>query len=134
MGSREVVDDDQVGLVARRDGAEVPQAEPLGGVEARHRDGPDRVEPSGDRQPHGVIEVALVAEVVRGAIVGDEQGPPRAEPPDDRQQLGQVLLGRALADHQPHAEAQLLLGFLGAGGLVVALDPGRDIGAQVLAR
>ena len=72
-------------------------------------------------------------EVAAGAVVDDEEAARGRAVGDQRQQLGQVLLGRALADHEVHAASQLLASFLERRRLVVGVRAGGEVGVERLA-
>ena len=74
----EVGQQEQVGLVARRDRAEVVEPVPLGGVERRHHDRVLRRDPERDRLAHHPVDVAVLGDVLGIAVVGAEGDPARA--------------------------------------------------------
>jgi len=67
----------------------------------------------------------------RVAVVGDEQTAPRVLGSDHGQQGLQVAGRRSLADHDVHAQAELLARLLQGGALVIRGDASGDVGLQV---
>ncbi len=90
--------------------------------------------PAGDRQPDAVVDVAVLEDRVRLAVVAAQRDPLGAVPEHGRDQVGEVLAGRALPDEDPHALAALLLRFVEHRALVVRLDPGGQVGVELPAR
>ncbi len=123
----QVVQDQDVGLVARCDGAQVPEPVIGGGVDGRHDHGVLGADAFRDRHTHHLVDVAMLNDEVRLAVVGAEHAPLGAVPLDKRQQVAQVARDRCLAEHDPHAEAPLLERLVESGRLVVRADAGRDV-------
>ena len=107
---------------------------PLRRVERRHQERVLGRNPVGHRLAHHPVDVAVVGDVVRVAVVGAERDPARPELLDERKQGTQVAGHRRLADEQPHAGAQPLAALLDGQRLVVGGDPRRDVGLQVPAQ
>ena len=129
----EVGQEQQVGLVPGRDGAEMPEAVPQRRVERRHH---ERVLGCGahpHRFAHHPVDVAVVGDVVGVAVVGAERDPVRAVLERERQERLEVACHRRLADEEPHPRPQPLASLLRGEALVVGADPGRGIRLQALA-
>ena len=129
----QVGEDEEVRLVAGRERSEVAQAVPLGRVERGHDERVLRCHACRDRRAHHRVDVALLGDVLRLAVVGAEGEPVRAELVDERQQRVEVAGARSLADQQPHPRAQPLAALLDRAHLVVGADPGRRVRVQRLA-
>ena len=129
----EVGQHEQVGVVAGRDRAEVREAVPERGAERRADERVLGRDAERDRVAHHRVDVAVVGDVLRLAVVGAERDPRRPVLGEQRQQRLQVARGRALADQQPHPGAQPLASLLGGVRLVVGADPGRRVRLQVAA-
>ena len=131
---RQVVGDDEVGQVAGRYRPAVAQPEVGGGVDGGELDGPQRVQAQADGLAHHGVQVAVVEEVPGRAVVHHQQAAGVGVVGHQGQELLQVLLGRALADHEAHAAAQLVAALLQAGRLVVGAGAGGQVGVEALAR
>ena len=109
----EVGQDEHVGAVPGRDRAEPLEAVPERGVE---RGADQRIlgrDPEGDGVADHAVDVAVVRDVLRLAVVGAERDPSRPVLRKQRQQRVQVARGRGLADQEPHPGAQALPPLLG---------------------
>ena len=132
---REVLDEQDVRAAARGDRADVvAAAHVLGGVDRRHLDRHQRVDPRGDRGPHGVVEVADRGERLGVHVVGDEQRVARVDAvlEQHRGELLDVVPRRALAQLHPHPGAQLGQRVAAQHGLVVGVHAGGDVGVQAM--
>ena len=126
----EIGEDEEIGAVARGDRAEVLQAVPGRGA-VRCAD--ERVfgrDSERDGVAHHRVDVAVVRDVLRLAVVGAERDPPRPVFGKQRQKRLQVAGSRALADQEPHACAQPFAAFLDGVRLVVGADPGGGVRHQ----
>ena len=79
-----------------------------------------------DRRADHAVEMALLGDVERVAVVGAEGEEGRGLDREERRQRVQVLGDRALADQHGHALADLLQRLFGARGLVVGADAGGE--------
>ena len=122
----------QVGLVAGRDRAEMPEAVPRRRVDRRQHDGVLRSDARGDRLAHHPVDVAVLGDVLGIAVVGAERDPGGAELPHQRQQRLEIARHRRLADQQPHAVAKPLASLVGRQRLVIRPDAGRDVRVELL--
>ena len=86
--------------------------------------------PARDRLAHHPVDVAVVGDVLRVAVVGAERDPAGPVLLDEREQGVQVARHRRLADQQPHPGAQALAALLDRERLVVGADPGGGVGLQ----
>ena len=85
------------------------------------------------REPNAVVDVAAREDEIGFPVVaaeGDVAGPATDH---HRDEVGEVAARRTLPDEHPHALASLLVGFVELGALVVGLDPGRQVGVELLA-
>jgi hypothetical protein len=128
----EVGEEQQVGLVAGRDGAVLAQPVPERRVQRREDERILDRDPRGDRAAHHRVDVSLGGHVLRLAVVGAERHPRRAELLDERQQRVEVARARRLADQQPHPGAQPLPALLRRDRLVVGADARGRVGLQGL--
>ena len=132
---RQVLHEQDVRAAAGGDRADVvAAAHVLGRVDRRHLDRDQRVDPGGDRRPHGVVEVAHGGERLGMHVVGDEQRVARVDAvlQQHRGELLDVVPRRALAQLDPHPGAQLGQGVAAQHGLVVGVHAGRDVGVQAM--
>ena len=104
----EVGQDQDVGLVAGRDRAEVIEPVVRGRVMGRHRERVLGRDAERDCVANHRVDVAVFGDVLRLAVVGAERDPVRAELLHEREQCSEVACRRCLADQQPHAGAQPL--------------------------
>ena len=126
----EVGQHEQVGAVAGRDRAEAPEAVPEGRVERRADERVLRRDAEGDGVAHHPVDVAVVRDVLRLAVVGAERDPAGAVLGEQRQERLEVPRGGGLADQEPHPGAQPLASLLRRVRLVVRADPGGRVGVQ----
>src|ERR1700733_8561343 len=120
----EVVDHDKIGAPAGSDQAAVPEAEDARG---RDRGGPiggERRRAKLDRGADHEVEMTLLRDVERIAIVGAESDEWRVSLGDDGAERMQVLAHRTLANEELHPLSQLLLCLRKIGNLVVGADAG----------
>ena len=118
--AHEVREDEQVGLSSP--GAIAPcRAKPVPqrGMERRHQQSVLGRDPGGDRLPHHPVDVAVVRDVLRVAVVGAERDPARAELLRRAAGGAQVARHRRLADQEPHPGTQPLAALLDRQRLVV---------------
>ena len=99
----EVGEDQEVSHVARRHGPVLLEPVPLRGMEGRHQDRVRRVDPGGDGVAHHAVDMAVVGDVLRVAIVRAECDPAGAVLLDERQEGLQVARHRRLPDQEPDA-------------------------------
>ena len=123
----EVVDDDKIGAPAGRDQSAVPEAEDARGRDRRGAIGGERRRAKLDRGADHEVEMALLRDVERIAIVGAEGDERRVSLGDDGAKRVQVLAHRAFANEELHPLGELLSRLGKVGDLVV----GAHAGAQV---
>src|SRR5229473_27986 len=124
---REVVEHQDVRLVAGSDGSEVPEPVIGGGIDGRHHDrilGTDAVRHC---HTHHLVDVALLDDEAGLAVVGAEHAPVGAEFFHERQEIPQVAGDRGLAEHDPHPQAPLFERLLVSGRLVIRPDARGDV-------
>ena len=127
----EVVEEDDVGAPAGRDHAAVGKPErPRRRQRSRAIDR-ERRAAAGDQHADHVVEVTLLGDVERVAVVGAEREEGRGLDREQAAQRREVLRDRALADQHGHALADLLQRLVGGGGLVVGADAGREVAVEV---
>ena len=129
----EVGEQQEIGDVAWGDRPVAVEPVPLRGVEGRHHDRVCRLDARGDRGAHHAVDVAVVGDVLRVAVVRAERDATRAVLGDEGQQRVQVARHRGLADEEPHARAEPLAPLLDREHLVVRADPGGDVRLELLA-
>ena len=129
----EIGQEQEIGLVAGRDRAEVRQAVPRRRVQ---RGAHERIlgrDPGRDRIAHHPVDVAVVGDVLRLAVVGAERDAAGPVLGEQRQQRMEVPRRRRLADQQPHPALQPLAALLGRVRLVIGADAGGDVRVEVAA-
>ena len=129
----EIVDDHKVCQVAGGHGAPVIEQEVPGSVVGCHLDRQDGVHAQTDGLPDVEVDVALLQQVAGVLVVAAEHAPVRVLGGQQGQQGLQVVGGGALPDHDDLAPLQLGDGVVGVVALVVGIDPGGNIGVQVVA-
>ena len=112
-GKRQVVEHQQVGTLARGDGATqfvrvaatVVQAKRLGRGQGRHRDGDHGVDTGLDGHAAGVVDHAGRKRVGGSAVVGRKAATASTGGvfQQHRRQVGKVMAAGALAQHDIHA-------------------------------
>ena len=102
-------------------------------IQRRADDGVLRRDACFDRLPHHSVDVAVVDDVVRVAIVGAERDQGRPELLHERDERLQVPRHRRLADQEPDARAKPFAALLECERLVVRADPGCGVRVQLLA-
>ena len=102
------------------------------GVQRGHDDRILGGDPRLDGFPDHPVQVAVVCDVLRVAVVGAERDPVGAELLRERQEVEQVPRHRGLADQEPHAGTEPLSPFLHRQRLVVGLDARRGVRLQLL--
>ena len=142
-GKRQVIEHQQVGTLARGDGATqfvrvaaaVIQAKRLSRGKGRHGDSDHRVDTGLNRHAAGVVDHAGRKRIGRSAVVGRKAataGTGRILQ-QHRRQVGQVMAARTLAQHHIHAARQLVECLLGNRRLMVSDNTCCGIGVEVLA-
>ena len=142
-GKRQVVEYQQVGTLARGDGATqlvrvaatVVQAKHLGRGQGRHRDSDHGVDTGLNRHAAGVIDHAGRKRVEGSTVVSRKAataGTGRILQ-QHRRQVGQVMAARTFAQHHVHAARQLVECLLGNRRLMVSDNTCCGIGVEVLA-
>jgi hypothetical protein len=129
----EVLQKHDIGAAAGRDKPAVAKAE---GVRPRPARGPiDVMEGPAERDQRAdhVIEVTLLGDIERIAVVGAQAHEARRVLIEHLGERVHVLRDRALADEDRHAFLQLLARFVGRGRFVVGADPCREIGVEIAA-
>ena len=104
-----------------------------GRVERGHDDGVLGLAAERDRVADDRVDVPVVGDVLRLAVVGAERHAVRAVLERERQRARQVPGARRLADQQPEPGAQPLAALLDRRRLVVGLDPRRGVRVERLA-
>ena len=124
----QLVQDDEVGQIARRNPAQIVGAHVAGRADGRRGQGLDRGQPALHRQPDHAGEMAL-AQQVGLDIIGDQHNP---VPIRQRVHAGHVLGGERLGlQHHGHALRELLEDFGREGQGVIGLHPVRQILRQL---
>ena len=131
--SLEVGQEQQVGLVAGRDRAEVTEPVPCGRVERGHHERILGGHAECDCLTDDRVDVTVLGDVLRLAVVRAEREPVRPELGDERHERLQVAGDRGLADQHPHADAQPLAALFERVRLVIGADAGGRVRLQVLA-
>ncbi len=124
---------EHVGIAARRNLADVPaQPEVLGGVEGGHLDGLKGAKPFADCVAKHPVHVPLRHEGLRVGIIRAEDEVPWIKPgPGHRGKLGgNVVPGRAVAQHHAHSLTDPCNGVFQPGALVVVLRPSRRVSVE----
>ena len=126
----EVVDHDEIGAPAGRDQAAIPEAEDARGRNGRRAIGGERRRAKLDRGADDKIEMALLRDVERIAVVGAEGDERRVSLGDDGAQRVQILAHRAFANEELHPLGELLLCLGKVGDLVVGAHAGAQIAIE----
>ncbi len=129
----EIADQHDVGAAAGRDHAAVLEAEGIGRRPACGAIDVVQRAAERDQRAHHVVEVALLGDVERVAVVGAQAAHARRVLVEDFGQRMQVLGHRAFADEHGEALLQLLAAVLGDGRLVVGADARGEIAVEVVA-
>ena len=142
-GKRQVIEHQQVGTLARGDGAAelvrvaaaVIKAKRLGRGEGRHRNGNHGVNAGLDSHAAGVVDHTGRKCVGGGTVVGRKAAAAGTGGvfQQYRRQVGQVMAARAFAQHHVHATRQLVECLFGNRRLVVGDNTCCGIGVEVLA-
>ncbi len=142
-GKRQVVEYQQVGTLARGDGATqlvwiaatVVQAKRLGRGQGRHRDGNHGVNTGLDSHAAGIVDHTGRKRIGGSTVIGRKTAAAGTGGvlQQHRRQVGQVVATRALAQHHIHATGQLIERLLGNRRLVVGDNARRGISIEVLA-
>src|ERR1700684_3447931 len=103
----EVVDNDKIGAPAGRDQAAVPEPEDAGARNGRGAIGSEGRRAKLDRGADEKVEMALLRDVERIAIVGAEGDERRVSLGDDGAKRVQILAHRTLTDQQLHPLGEL---------------------------
>ena len=126
----EIVEENEVGAVARRHDAAVGQPERGRGAERSRPVDRERRRAGADRDPHRGVDVALFHDFQRIAVVGAERDPRPGQVGEQRGERRDVLGDRALAHQDEHALGQLFAGLIELGALVVGADAGGQIAVE----
>ena len=129
----QVGENDQISAATGRNRAEMMQTEVIGSVDRAEANRRDRINPIGDSDAHHMINRAFINQAGRHAVVGAEAEAAVILHVDQRQQRAQIVRGRAFANEDGQAEAQLFAGFIDGGAFVIAVDPSSDISVERLA-
>ncbi len=124
-----VVDDGDIGFLARRQHPDIGESEVGHRVDRRHLNGFDGVDPFVDRALDDLVHVPKVLEIRRNHVVGrqDTTSGVHAVFGDRADAFGHILLGGTLAHEEVNALLQLFYGFGFISGLVTgALSTGAD--------
>ena len=127
----EVVEQDAVGAVARRDRAHPRQAVAERRMQRRQQQCVLGRDALGDRDAAHLVDVALAQQQVGLAVVGAERAALGPELAHERQQVAQVARVRRLAQQHPGAPAALLQRLGQRGRLVVGRDARGEVGVQL---
>ena len=127
----EIVQQHDVGPLARRDHAAVPEAE--GGRRGQRRRTIDGERRHAERNggPDDEVEMAFFGNVEGIAVIGAEGEEGGGLERQERGEGMQVFRDRALADQHGHALADLFQGFVGGGRLVVGANARARIGIEI---
>ena len=128
---REIVDHDKIGAPTRRDEPAIVQTKNARGGKARGAIGGERRRAQRNRGADDEVEMALLGDVERIAVVGAEGEERRMALGDDRRQRVQVLRHRALAHQDLHALGELFQRLGDVGRLVIGADAGGEIAVEV---
>ena len=128
----EIRQEQEVGLVAGGDCAEMPEPVPARGIDRGKHDGIFGRDAGGNRLTHHAVDVAVLGDVLRVAVVRAERDAVGSELLHQRQQGVKVARHRRFADQQPHAVAKALASFLRRERLVVGANPRRCVRVQRL--
>ena len=126
----QVIEDEDVGLVAGGDRAKVPEPVILRRVDGRHHDRVLRPDPLLDGDSDHLVDVSPLDYEVRLTVIGAEHAAIGAVLLDQRQQVAQVSRGGCFTEHYPHAETPLLERLFEGGRLVVGTDAGGQVGVE----
>ena len=113
-----------------RDQAAVSQAEDARGRDGRGAIGGERRRAKLDRRADHEIEMALLRDVERIAVVGAEGDERRIALSDDGGESMKILAHRAFPDEQLHAFGELLRGFRKVGDLMVGARTGAQVAVE----
>jgi hypothetical protein len=131
MAALQRVERDDVGAPARGDQAAVRQSEDARGGVARGAVHRQRLRTQGERRADHVVQVPMLGDVERVAVIRAE-GEERRVPLRDQGREGvQVARHRPLPDQHRHPLRQLLQRLRSARRLVVGADAGREVAVQV---
>ncbi len=126
----EIVDDRKIGPPARRHQPAIAQAEDARGGNRRGAIGGERRGAEPDRSADEKIEMALLRDVERIAVVGAEGDEGRIALGDDGAQRMQILADRALPDQHLHALHELLLRLGKVGDFVIRAHASSQIAVE----
>ena len=129
----QVVEHEDVGLVAGRNCAEPPQPVVHRGIDGRHHHRVLRAHAFLDRDADHLVDVPLLDDEVGLAVVGAEHALVGAVLLHEWQQVLQVARARGLAQHDPHPKAPLLERLLESRRLVVGANAGCEVGVETRA-
>lgn len=130
----QILEEDDVRPLARCQGAAVVEVIAVGGVEGRHGNGRFRRQAGGDAEAQVFVEVAFLENRLGMKVVRAEQKPAQVGRRHSLDQVGQVMAGRAVAQHDIYTGLEARFDVIQGETFVVRPDPGRCIGLQVLAR
>ena len=126
----EVVEHEDVRLVAGSNRSEVPEPVVASGIDGRHHQGVLRADALGDGHPHHLVDVALLDDESGFAVVGAEHAALGAVSLDEGEQVAQVAGDGSLAQHHPHPEASFLQGLFVGCRLMVGADSRCYVGVE----
>ena len=130
----EVLENNEVGALARRDGAQVARhAKAVRHVDGDHLDGRDGIDAKAHGLAQNAVEVSLGDQGLGMVVVGDEVNVARVDVVvgDNVRELLEVLPGRALAQLRVLAQAELRERLVARDGLVAAGDSGGNVGVEL---
>ena len=127
----EVVEQHAVGAVAGGDRPDARQAMAERRVQRRQQQGVLGRDARSDRDAAHLVDVALAQQEVRLAVVGAEGAALRPVLAHERQQVAQVAGVRRLAQKHPRPAPPLLERLGQLRRLVIAADPGGEIGVEL---
>jgi len=120
-------------LTLSSDEAAAAQAEGAGGGDGGGPVDRQRLDAMGNSGADHVVEMALLGDVERVAVIGAERQEGREALGDDRHQGVEILGDGAFAHQDMHALADLLHGFVRRRAFVLGADARRQVAVQVVA-
>lgn len=130
----QILEEDDVRPLARCQGAAVVEVIAVGGVEGRHGNGRFRRQAGGDAEAQVFVEVAFLENRLGMKVVRAEQKTAQVGRRHGLDQVGQVMAGRAVAQHDIYTGLEARFDVIQGETFVVRPDLGRCIGLKVLAR
>ena len=129
----QVVEHDQIGAPARRNGAAIAQAEPLGSIQGPQAQRLNRIDPESDRLPHHEVDAALVEQVRSDPVVGAEADAAAVRRRDQRQQGTQIVRVGSFPDQDVETTGQLFCSLRDRRAFMLAADARGGVGVEAVA-